>query len=202
MCCRHAATMDSISPASSTSQDTPEVRQKLSFDWYGSRFAETAEQDPLSSTQQQRTQQASATLANKFQAFTMGRSTQSSTSASKAGVGLQSRALPGSLQSMHSMPGSMSDLNSPQLQDSLVNFNAITPRQFEANQSLASDGQDSLSKSRDKAGSREAVLQTGSALERCAFPTLHCCHMLARQQSCTLNYMSLVSDDIKHGICV
>ena len=98
--CRHAATVDSSSPASSTSQDASEVRQRLTFDLHESRFAETAEPDPLSSFQPQHAQQASVALTDSFQALNLGHRTHSSMSNSDTGLAHQLSAPPGSLRSM------------------------------------------------------------------------------------------------------
>ena len=71
--------MDSSSPDSLSSQSpldtaTGDVRQRLLFEWHGSRLGETAEPDPLSPQVAQRAQQAQCgqqaelgTMSNSFQ---------------------------------------------------------------------------------------------------------------------------------------
>lgn len=156
-CCRHAATLDSSSPASSTSQDASDVRQRLSFDWQDSRFAETAEPDPLSSARSQHAQQAHqapVNLAESFQKFNFGHSTHSSLSKPNTGLAHQLSAPPSSLHSMHS---SASKLKAGFAQHSKPPSGAATPCPIERGQSLGYQGQDSLANSgnHDKNGESE-----------------------------------------------
>lgn len=161
--CRHAATVDSSSPASSTSQDASEVRQRLTFNLHESRFAETAEPDPLSSFQPQHAQQASVALTDSFQALDLGHSMHSSMSNSNAGLTHQLSAPPGSL---HSMRSSEQISNAAFMQQSSIPSGVTPTRPPERGHTLGRGTANASIGCGSRGGDKQTASPTRQALDR------------------------------------